>query len=172
MPYLRPEEVLERFSGFTLSTLRPAVPEEEAFVRGQAGSMASTLRFLAGELERREAAAADQRDRLETALAETAAVLQERGAGAEEALAAVEDARARTAAVDPETPVRERETALLEAAEEALAAVDGLDPETARAARRPLYGFLDARVAGQLRMLGGQPRPETVASAADREGPE
>lgn len=158
MPHLRPEEVLERFSGFTLSTLRPAVPEEEAFVRGQAGSMASTLRFLAGELEARERVVAEQRDRLEEALAGTAARVEDEN---EDVAATIRRLRDRVDGIDG--TVRERETAVLEVTDEALAAVDSLDDPAARRARRPLYGVLDARIAGQLRMLGGEPRPETVA---------
>lgn len=148
MPYLRPETVLEEFSGFTLSTVRPAIREDEEFVRGQTGSMASTLRFLAGELEAREAMVDEQ----ERALREALDAVAERTADtpvAEAVEAAVTDVD------DAPGGVREREGALLEAADDVLASVDThLDGEHAREARQPMYDFLDTRTAGQLRMLG------------------
>lgn len=154
MPYLRPETVLEEFSGFTLSTVRPAIAEDEEFVRGQAGSMASTLRFLAGELEAREAMVDEQ----ERALHEALDVVAERtadtpaAAAVEAAVADIDDAPGR---------VREREKVLLKAADDVLAAVDThLEGEAARRARRPVYDFLDTRTEGQLRMLGREPGEE------------
>lgn len=152
MPYLRPETVLEEFSGLTLSTVRPAIREDEEFVRGQTGSMASTLRFLAGELEAREAMVDEQ----ERALREALDAVAERAAdtplenAVDAAVADLDDAPDR---------VRERESALLEAADQVLAAIDThLGGETARQAREPVYDFLDTRIEGQLRMLGGEPR--------------
>lgn len=68
MPYLSPADVLRRFSRFALSKVRPSVPEDERFVRGQVGSMASTLRFLAGELEGRQRSVAEQERALREAL--------------------------------------------------------------------------------------------------------
>jgi hypothetical protein len=160
MPYLAPEEVLERFSRFTLSTVRPAIPDDEEFVRGQTGSMASTLRFLAGELEGREEAVAAQERTLRDALDEVAATVDDEGV-----VTAVEAARDRID--EPAQRVRERETRLLEAAEDVLAAVDAeLDGEAAQVARQPLYGFLDDRVAAQLRMLGGEPQAPSDRDAA------
>jgi hypothetical protein len=154
MPYLRPETVLEEFSGFTLSTVRPAIAEDEEFVRGQTGSMASTLRFLADELEAREAMVDEQ----ERALREALDVVTERTAdtpAAEAVEAAVADV---DAAPDG---VREREGVLLEAADDVLAAVDThLEGDAARRARRPVYDFLDTRTEGQLRMLGREPESE------------
>jgi hypothetical protein len=154
MPYLRPETVLEEFSGFTLSTVRPAIAEDEEFVRGQTGSMASTLRFLASELEAREAMVDEQ----ERALREALDVVTERTAdtpAAEAVEAAVADV---DAAPDG---VREREGVLLEAADDVLAAVDThLEGDAARRARRPVYDFLDTRTEGQLRMLGREPESE------------
>ena len=151
MPYLRPETVLEEFSGFTLSTVRPAIRANEEFVRGQTGSMASTLRFLADELEAREAMVDEQ----EGALREALDGVRERTADtpvAEAVEAAVADLD------DAPGGVREREGALLEATEDVLAAIDAhLDGETARQARRPVYEFLDTRIGGQLRMLGREP---------------
>ena len=148
MPYLRPGTVLKGFSGFTLSTIRPAVPEEEAFVRGQTGSMASTLRFLASELEAREAMVDDQEAALREALDAVRKLTDD-----EAVVEAIEAARSD---LDPSPDrVHEREDAILQAADDALAAVDRhLGGERARAARRPLYEFLDARNEGQLRMLG------------------
>lgn len=154
MPYLRPETVLEEFSGFTLSTVRPAIREDEEFVRGQTGSMASTLRFLAGELEAREAMVDEQERALREAL-DTVAESTGDAAVAEAVNAAIADLD------DAPERVREREGALLEAADDVLAAVDAnLQGEAAREARRPVYGFLDTRTAGQLRMLGREPEGE------------
>lgn len=162
MPYLRPETVLEEFSGFTLSTVRPAIREDEEFVRGQAGSMASTLRFLADELEAREAMVDEQERALREAL-ETVADTTPDAAVAEAVTAAVADLD------DAPGGVREREGVLLEAADDVLAAIDThLEGERAREARRPLYDFLDARTEGQLRMLGREPGPEGESEA--REG--
>lgn len=154
MPYLRPETVLEEFSGFTLSTVRPAVREDEEFVRGQTGSMASTLRFLAGELEAREAMVEEQERALREALERVAE--QTADTPVREAVeAAVADLD------DLPGSAREREGVLLEAAEGVLAAIDThLDGETARLARQPMYEFLDTRTAGQLRVLGREPESE------------
>ena len=154
MPYLRPETVLEEFSGFTLSTVRPAIAEDEEFVRGQTGSMASTLRFLAGELEAREAMVDEQ----ERALREALDVVTERTADTP----AAEAVEAVVADIDDAPDgVREREEALLEAADGVLAAVDvHLEGDAARRARRPVYDFLDTRTEGQLRMLGREPESE------------
>jgi hypothetical protein len=161
MPYLRPETVLEEFSGFTLSTVRPAIREDEEFVRGQTGSMASTLRFLAGELEARAAMVDEQERALREALDAVADTTAD-AAVAEAVDAAVADLD------DAPGRVREREGAVLEAADDVLAAVDThLEGKAAREARRPVYGFLDARTAGQLRMLGREPGPE-----GEREGRE
>lgn len=151
MPYLSPADVLRRFSRFTLSTVRPAVSDDEAFVRGQVGSMASTLRFLAGELEGRERAVAEQERALREALREVADVVEDDGPVAATAVGA----RERLDAAGDDTTAHEREQALLAAADDVLACIDGtLDDEAARAARRPLYGFLDTRLEAQLRMLG------------------
>ena len=154
MPYLRPETVLEEFSGFTLSTVRPAIAEDEEFVRGQTGSMASTLRFIAGELEAREAMVDEQ----ERALREALDVVTERTADTP----AAEAVEAVVADIDDAPDgVREREEALLEAADGVLAAVDvHLEGDAARRARRPVYDFLDTRTEGQLRMLGREPESE------------
>jgi hypothetical protein len=159
MPYLRPETVLEEFSGFTLSTVRPAIAEDEEFVRGQTGSMASTLRFLAGELEAREAMVDEQ----ERALREALDVVTERTADTP----AAEAVEAVVADVDDAPDgVREREEALLEAADDVLAAVDvHLEGDAARRARRPVYDFLDTRTEGQLRMLGREPESEDGGGA-------
>lgn len=154
MPYLRPETVLEEFSGFTLSTVRPAIREDEEFVRGQTGSMASTLRFLADELEAREAMVDEQ----ERALREALDAVADTTAAA--AVAEVVDAAVADLDGAP-GGVREREGALLEAADDVLAAVDAtLEGEAARQARQPMYDFLDTRTAGQLRMLGREPESE------------
>lgn len=152
MPYLEPAAVLRRFSAFALEEVRPAVPDDERFVRGQVGSMASTLRFLAGELDANEASVERQTDAFREALDGTEEVVDARGETAPGVRAALEDARN---SLDADGTARERETALLESCDDLLASVDGeLDGETARAVRRPLYGFLDARLDAQLSMLG------------------
>jgi len=151
MPYLRPETVLEEFSGFTLSTVRPALREDEEFVRGQTGSMASTLRFLAGELEARAAMVDEQEHTLRAALDAVA------DAAADTPVADAVDGAVADLDDAPDT-AREREGTLLEVADDVLAAVDThLDEARAREARRPMYDFLDTRTGGQLRMLGREP---------------
>lgn len=155
MPYLSPADVLRRFSRFSLSTVRPAVPEDERFVRAQVGSMASTLRFLAGELEGRERAVAEQERALRAALDDVAEGVDDDGSVA----SAVVDARERLddgdGSDDAARAATERERTLLAAADDVLASIDEeLDDEAARAARRPLYRFLDARLDAQHRMLG------------------
>ncbi|WP_254538251.1 hypothetical protein [Halomarina litorea] len=158
MPYLEPAAVLRRFSAFALEEVRPAVPEDERFVRGQVGSMASTLRFLAGELDAGEASVERQADAFREALDGAEAILDAHDGTAPGVRDAVEDARA---ALDADGTTRERETALLESCEGLLATVDDeLDGEAARAVRRPLYGFLDARLDAQLAMLGRRSGPD------------
>ena len=162
MPYLQPGEVLSRFASFARHDVRSALSaeaDESAFMRGQVGSMASTLDFLAGELrgmkpalDRQEAALFDAFDAVETRL-QDGDVCGERAVS--EALT-----EARTTIVDAplaETPesLRERETALLTACETVLAAIDDLNAvDEARELRRPLYGFLDTRLDAQFRLLG------------------
>lgn len=147
MPYLEPERVLREFSRYALAEIRPALADDEQFIRGQVGSMASTLRFLAGELEGIDAGVDSQRDALEAALADATEIVND---------AEVEVTLTRTheeVATADGSP-REMERTLLDAADEALTAIDGLPPEEAREARRPLYTFLDARLAAQHRLLG------------------
>lgn len=155
VPYLSPADVLRRFSRFSLSTVRPAIPEDERFVRGQVGSMASTLRFLAGELEGRERAVTEQERALRAALDDVAGVVDDDGSVG----SAVVDARERLddgdGGDDAARTATERERTLLAAADDVLASIDEeLDDEAARAARRPLYRFLDVRLEAQHRMLG------------------
>lgn len=147
MPYLQPERVLEEFARFAVEDVRPALRDDETFVRGQVGSMASTMRFLATELVEVDDAVATQRASLLAALAD-----------AEEA---VDDPTAREALVEVHRRVEESsgspravERLLLSAADEAFEAVDALDEPTARSARAPLYRFLDARIDAQLGLLG------------------
>lgn len=147
MPYLEPEQVLREFSRYTLEEIRPAMKEDEEFMRGQVGSMASTLRFLAGELDGVDDAVAAQRASLLDALADARDAVDD--PEAQETLA---DARGRVA--DAEGRPREVEQTLLAAADDALDAVDALSEERARAAREPLYGFLDDRLDAQLGLLG------------------
>lgn len=145
MPYLEPALVLRAFSRYAIEEVRPALREEE-FVRAQVGSMASTLRFLAGELEGVDGAVATQRASLGEALAAAREAVDDPGVEA-----ALADAHERV--TDADGRPREIERTLLSAADDALAAVDTLD-EGAREARAPLYAFLDDRVEAQLRMLG------------------
>lgn len=155
MPYLNPSTVLERFSGTILSDVRPTIPEDEELVRAQAGSMASTLRFLAAELEREEQALVDQRVELLAALDDLAVLLDaldEDGAAA--VARTVESAQADVeAAADEKRAARER--ALLVAADDVLASIDdALEGEVARRCRTPLYRFLDRRLAAHHAILG------------------
>lgn len=153
MPYLDPSHVLRQFSTFAREEVRPALADDQRFVAAQVGSMASTLQYLAAELDAGDEAVATQREALTAALEDAANVLRNADVdGTEAVFAAVTDAQQRVAELDDDT--REAEDELLDAADEALAAIDGLDGETAKAARRPLYAFLDARLETHLRMLG------------------
>lgn len=147
MPYLEPASVLREFSGFAATEIRPALADDEEFMRGQVGSMASTLRFLADEIEGFDAAVGAQRASLLDALEESLAAVDD-----PEVEATLSSARDRVRAADGRP--REVERTLLEAAEDALEAVDALDERDAAAARAPLYEFLDARLAAQLELLG------------------
>lgn len=147
MPYLDPDAVLRRFSTYALEEIRPALRDDEEFMRGQVGSMASTLRFLATELDGIDDAIAAQRCRLLEALDEAQAIVDDPDVREDLSTAAEHVTEA------GDSP-REIERSLLTAADDALAAVDTLPEPTAREARRPLYGFLDARVEAQLRLLG------------------
>jgi hypothetical protein len=146
MPYLEPEHVLRELSSYAAREIRPAIAEDEAFMRGQVGSMASTLRFLAGELEGMDSAVAAQRASLLDALEEAAAVADDPAAGE------LADLRETVESADGDP--RAVEATVLGAAEEALALVDDLDESVAREARDPLYAFLDDRLSAQLRLLG------------------
>jgi hypothetical protein len=152
MPYLDPALVLRELSGYAATEIRPAVADDEAFVRGQVGSMASTLRFLACELEGMEAAVSTQRESLLDALATAEVVVED-----PQVTSTFEDAADRVAAADGQS--RNVENVLLEAADDALAAVDTLEGERAREARAPLYEFLQDRLTAQLRLLG-RPAPD------------
>jgi len=147
MPYLEPELVLREFSRYAIEEIRPAIAEDEEFMRGQVGSFASTLRFLAGELEGIDGAVAAQRASLLEAL-ETA----QDAVDDPEVSGTLADAHGRVNDADGQP--REVEETLLAAADDALAAVDGLDDAAAREAREPLYGFLDDRLDAQLQLLG------------------
>jgi len=150
MPYLEPEHVTREFSRFAIEEIRPAIDDDEQFVEAQVGSMASTMRFLSGELQGMPEAVDAQHDAAREALAAAEEVLAEHEATAAEE--AVTEARERVAAAEGRS--REVESTLVEAVRDALEAVDDCDDEVARAARDPLYGFLDTRVESQLRLLG------------------
>lgn len=147
MPYLEPDEVIRRFSTYALEEIRPALREDEEYMRGQVGSMASTLRFLASELDGLDAAVEAQRATLADALATAREAVEDPEVAAELA-----DAGDRVAAAEADPRAAER--TLLSAAADALAAVDELPAAEARRARQPLYAFLDERVEAQLRLLG------------------
>lgn len=156
MPYLDPSSVVQRFSDTLLSEIRPAIPDDDALVRAQAGSMASTLRFLATQLEREEAAVEVQQDVLLTALSETEDTLAaiDPDEGADKVQEAIVAARADVDAAS-DAPHAETEMVLLEAAESVLAAIDAsLDGEDARRCRTPMYRFLDVRLAEHHAVLG------------------
>lgn len=157
MPYLQPDEVLSRFSSFARNDVRDAIPEE-AFARGQVGSMASTLQFISGELAGMEPALDEQERTLREALADVEASLDD-----DAVATAVEGARTRLDdAPEPNTPerLRRREEAMLEGCEAVLSAVDDCESGRARELREPLYAFLDSRVAAQLRLLGREESDE------------
>lgn len=147
MPYLEPECVLEEFAEFAIDDVRPALDEDEAFVHGQVGSMASTLRFLASELAGREDAVATQKSALEEALTEASQTVADPGVREvlADALDSVTQTSGRPSAVEP---------LLLEVADEAFEAVDTLEEPAAREARAPLYRFLDERLEAQFAVLG------------------
>lgn len=152
MPYLDPSTVLERFSRFAIAEIRPVLPDDEAFVAGQVGSMASTLQFLSGELATNETAVERQERALDTAIEAVETVLDDRDLTAPALREAIRDA---SEATESGGDVRTRETACLEATDDLLAAIDrDLADEDARAARRPLYDVLDARLDAHHAMLG------------------
>ena len=147
MPHLRPARVLEEFSSYLQSEVRPAIDDE--FVSGQVGSMSSTLSYLARELAGKGEVTERQRATLEAGLREVAeecddeAVRERATAARERVTEAAED--------DP----NELEATLVEVANDVLDAINAeLDGAAARAAREPLYEFLRVRVEGQLEMLG------------------
>jgi hypothetical protein len=155
MPYLDPAAVLERFSGTLLGEVRPAIPDDEAVVRAQTGSMASTLRFLARELERDQASLAAQQEALLTALDDTERALAAIDDGETEPVTdAIESARGTVAGAaddDRET----REAVILTAADDVLAAIDGaLAGDDACRCRTPMYDFLDRRIQAHHAILG------------------
>lgn len=147
MPYLEPERILGGFARYAIDEVRPALPDEEAFVRGQVGSMASTMRFLAAELEGQEEAVAAQRASLLAAIDDAAEAVDD-----PDVRRRLADARDRVAGCSGRP--RAVEPVLLAAADDALAAVDALDDPAAREARAPLYRFLDDRLDAQLGLLG------------------
>lgn len=152
MPYLDPSTVLERFSRFAITEVRPVLPDDEEFVAGQIGSMASTLQFLSGELATSEDAVDRQERALTTAIPDVEAVIDERELTAPTLRGALTDARS---AVESGGDVRAREVAVLEATDDVLAAIENeLAGEDADAVRRPLYDVLDVRLDAQHAMLG------------------
>lgn len=155
MPYLKPEDALERISGFTREEIRTGIADDHEFLKDQAGSMSSTLRFLAREIEMREAVVEEQHDTLRSSFDAVERTLTEidpeEGAAVK---AAVPDARDRIDALDT-LDVYALEQELLAACNEVLDAIDAeLVGDDARRARRPLYDFIDTRLQLQLEILG------------------
>ncbi len=152
MPYLEPEKTARRFSKFVLKEVRPRIEDE--FVRAQLGSMASTLRFMSGEIQGMDEAVEAQQQTLVAALDGVETAVDE---SEEKVLESVEEARERIDdAADAGT--RGLEEALLAACEKVLQTIDDeLEGDEARRARGPLYDFLDVRVEAQLRMCGRKP---------------
>jgi hypothetical protein len=147
MPYLEPETVVKRFSSYLHHDVRDAIDEDHQFVKAQVGSMSSSMNFLARELGGARVAVNTQRRRLRDALDGVAEATE-----ADEVLAAVATARDRVD--EAEGDPRDVEVELTAAATAVFEAIDeSLDGEAARAARRPLYEFLETRVETQLDLL-------------------
>lgn len=147
MPHLKPARVLERFSSYLYTDVRPEIDDE--FVDGQVGSMSSTLNHLARQLRTERAVMERQRESLLDGLGAVAADCDD-----ETVAAAADEARDRVASADA-CEVDEIRTVLVDACNDVLETIDReLDGDAARAARRPLYEFLRVRVEGQLEMLG------------------
>jgi hypothetical protein len=147
MPYLEPDQVLERFSGFALEEIRPAVDDE--FLAGQIGSLASTLRFLSMELAGRADAIERQHGALTDALRAVDETVENEAVGL-----TVETALDQLADVSNAEP-GEIEPTLLAASNDVFDAIEeNLSGDAARRARAPLYGFLETRVQTQLELMG------------------
>lgn len=153
MPYVKPEEALTRISGFTREEIRPGIAEDREFLRDQAGSMSSTLRFLAREIELREDVVDEQAATLEGSLAGASEELASIE-GSEPVEDAVADGLDRLNALET-MDVYRREQVSLDACNEVLAAIDDhLEGAAARRVRRPVYEFIDTRFQLQRKILG------------------
>jgi hypothetical protein len=153
MPYLKPEDALARISGFTRDELRPGIAEDREFLRDQAGSMSSTLRFLAREIEMREDVVQEQAETLEASLIMARKELADID-GADAVRAAVDDALAVVQSLET-LDTYECERAILNACNDVLAVIQSdLMGDDARRVRRPLYDFIDTRLQLQLEILG------------------
>lgn len=153
MLYLDPEDVLERLSKFAIEEVRPAIRDDERFVKAQVGSMASTLRFLSGELAALERSMGRQEQSFREALADVDARIDKQDRDLERIRNAISDSRAELATAENSL---EREEIILEDADDILSLIDANvdDHATACTLREPFYGFLDTRVNAQLQMLG------------------
>lgn len=154
MPYLEPAVIVEEFADFTREQIRPAIEDDEQFIHAQAGSMSSTLRFLSNELREMETAVEEQASVLREALDDVDRLAGAADAGwSADVRAAVDEAR--TTLESAPSSLREREQALLEAANHVLEQIDeSVDGEEVRELRRPMYRFVDARLDAQLEILG------------------
>jgi hypothetical protein len=147
VPYLNPEDTLERFSEFALDEIRPAIDDD--FLQGQVGSMGSTLRFLSMEIAGKRGAVERQQKKLGESLDN---VLEE--TDNEEISAVVEDGKEKLNDISGQD-THKTEELLLDISNNVLTAIEEeLTEESAQTARRPMYEFMDARVEAQLEMLG------------------
>lgn len=150
MVYLPPSDVLDRLSEFTADTLVGAIGNGSKFQRAQAGSMSSTLGFLARETEHREQSFLEQRVALLEALDEL------EGLGDDDATSFV---TAQRDLVDSEEPTMgnadDVQATLLEAIGGLQSAMaDGTFGEDTTRARAVLYELLEKRVQSQLQVVG------------------
>jgi hypothetical protein len=149
MPYLQPEVILGRFAQFTRSNIRSGIKEDEEFLKSQAGSMSSTLRFLAREIEHREDSVAKQREVLLDALEDVRSATE-----AERVQRAADDARTQVENANA-MDVYDVEKEFLDACNEVLTVIDEtLGEGDANPTRAPLYEFIEFRLDEQLRILG------------------
>lgn len=159
MPFADHATLIDELAAFLKEDVRAAIPEDEAFVRAQIGSAASTMRFLSKELAELGIAIETQEAAFEDALASLESSTQDDTEfGAQVATARAEFESLPTA-TGPRA-LREREQQFLAVVEALLEAAEDLPPERARDVRQPLYDVLDTRVDAQLAMLRGDLREE------------
>jgi hypothetical protein len=149
MPHTDPELLLERFSGFLYRDVRSTI-EEDQLLHAQLGSLSSTLRLLAKELEHYGSDIETQRVAFERALER----VDDRVDTDQTIASAIDDARNRLDAV-PEYELREKERTILAEASRLLETIeDECCADRAGELRAPLYAFVKERTATQLETLG------------------